>query len=53
MSKKDKKDNPDYVMYLAAKKLKEAQWVGVENPHKLMQLINEAFEILEEYAERE
>lgn len=44
---------PEYVMYLAMKKLKEAQWIGVENPQKLMQLIDEAVEILEEYAERE
>ena len=47
----DDRANADYTMYLVAKKLKEAQWIGVENPQKLMQLIDEAFEILEEYAE--
>ena len=51
MSKKVDKDNPDYIIYLVAKKLKEAQMTSIESPYKLKILINEALEILEKYAE--
>lgn len=51
MSKKTKEDDPDYVIYQALKKLKEAQFTSMESPYKLKILINEAVEILEDYAE--
>ena len=51
MSKKADRDNPDYVIYQALKKLKEAQMTSIESPYKLKILINEAVEILEKYAE--
>lgn len=51
MSKKSEKDNPDYVIYQALKKLKEAQFTSMESPYKLKHLINEAVQILEDYAE--
>lgn len=52
MSKKSDKDNPDYVIYQALKKLKEAQFTNIESLYQLRIIINEAVEILEKYAER-
>lgn len=49
MSKKADRDNPDYVIYQALKKLKEAQMTSMESPYKLKILIREAIEILEEH----
>ena len=51
MSKKTEEDNPGYVIYLASKKLKEAQSSNIENLFQLRIIINEALEILEKYAE--
>lgn len=51
MSKKTDKDNPDYIIYLASKKLKEAQFSSIESLYQLRIIINETLDILEKYAE--
>lgn len=54
MTEKDEDEPcPEYVIYQALIKLKEAQITSMERPYRLKQLINEAVEILEEYSERE